>query len=215
MSETPGTERAPAACPACEKETVHEVLSPGGQATVRCTECQHTHKTELSEPETAELDVIVSQDGESWPSTYETDPDEEIETGAEFIVETPEAIQQVQVTAIETETERQEAAPVEAIETLWTRVVDNVGVNVTIHPNDGSRDRSRSEKLYVPGDHEFTVGETREAGDEEFEVTAVHLRDDAEGYPTDTLDREGDVAFAKHVKRLYGRDERTSAWAGW
>lgn len=213
MSETGGTERVPAACPACGEETVHEVLSSGGHATVRCTDCAHTHKTELPEPETVAVDVVVSQDGESWPTSYETDPDETVAVGDEFVVETPEAFQQVRVTAVERGKSRVESAPVTDLATVWTRVVDNVAVPVTIHPNDD--EPSRSEKLYVPGDREFTVGDTEEAGDEEFEVTAIGVRDDVEGYPAGTMDRDGDTVFAKDIKRLYGRDQRTSAWRGW
>lgn len=213
MSDSSVTDRVPADCPGCGVETVHEVLSPGGHATVRCTDCNHTHKTTLSDPEPAAVDVIVSQDGESWPTTHEMDRDAQIELGEEFIVETPEAIQQVRVTAIERGDERVETADATEANAVWTRVVDNVAVPVTIHPNDD--DQSRSEKLYVPGDREFTVGETETAGDEEFTVTAIGIRDDVTGYPDDTLDREGDTVFAKDIKRLYGRDERTSAWAGW
>ncbi len=215
MSDTPGAERASAACPACNDETVHEVLSPGGQATVRCTACDHTHKTDLSDPTTVSVDVVVSQDGESWPAAIDREPDDPITTGEEFVVETPEAIQQVQVTSIETGDDRVDRVEPSDAETVWTRVVDNVGVNVTINPNDGSEDRSRSIKLYVPGDTAFEVGSVREAADEEFEVTAIHLRTDAEGYPTGTLSEDGDSAFAKHVKRVYGRDQQTSAWMGW
>ncbi|MFB6128411.1 MAG: HVO_0476 family zinc finger protein, partial [Halorhabdus sp.] len=45
MSES--SQRVGLPCPACspDLETVHEVLSTGGQATVRCTECDHVHKT--------------------------------------------------------------------------------------------------------------------------------------------------------------------------
>ncbi|ERH13482.1 MAG: hypothetical protein J07HB67_02522, partial [halophilic archaeon J07HB67] len=60
MSET---SRVPVDCPACATETVHELLNPGGHATVRCTACDHTHKAELTEPETETVNVIVSQDG--------------------------------------------------------------------------------------------------------------------------------------------------------
>jgi uncharacterized Zn finger protein len=94
-------------------------------------------------------------------------------------------------------------------------VVDNVGVNVTVHPTDGDRGESRSLKMYVPGDREFVVGETESVGDETFEVEAIHVRDDAVGYRFDTFDHEGDAAFAKDVKRLYGRDHTTAAWSGW
>ena len=213
MSETGGADRVPATCPACSEETVHEVLSPGGHATVRCTDCAHTHKTELTEPETTDVDVIVSQDGESWPTTYEVDPDDQLAVGDEFVVETTEAIQQVRVTAIERDDSRVKTAPADGAETVWTRVVDNVGVAVTVHSNDDQT--AHSEKLYVPGDREFTVGDEQTAGDAEFEITAIQIRDGIEGYQAGTLDQGGDTVLAKDIKRLYGRDQYTSAWKGW
>lgn len=209
------TSRVSATCPACGEETVHEMLKPGGQATVRCTECDHTHKTEMSEPKTTEVDVIVSQDGESWPTTVTAQPDDEYEVGDEFVAETEQAIQQVRVTAVERGDERVESASAAAADTLWTRVVDNVGVDVTIHPNDGRKDENRSEKVYLPGDHEFTVGAEETFGDEEIEVVGIHVRDASTGYPFDKADQEGQTVFAKDVKRLFGRDQVTSAWSGW
>jgi uncharacterized Zn finger protein len=212
MSET---SRVPASCPACGDETVHELLKPGGHATVRCTECDHTHKTELTEPETTEVDVIVSQEGESWPTTFETEPDETISVGDEFVVETTEAIQQVRVTAIERGENRIEEATAADADTVWTRAVDNVGVDVTVHPNDGTRTDNHSLKVYLPGDYEFTVGTEESFADERIEVVGIHVRDAATGYPFDKADVDGQSVFAKDVKRLFGRDQVTSAWSGW
>jgi uncharacterized Zn finger protein len=209
------TSRVPVPCPSCGEETVHEVLKPGGHATVRCTECDHTHKVEIPEPKTIDVDVIVSQDGESWSTTLEADPEESVETGDEFIAETEEAIQQVRVTAIEQGDRRIDQARMDELDTVWTRVVDNVGVDVTIHPDDGRRDENRSEKLYLPGDHQFVVGEIEEFGDEEIEVVGIHVRDTASGYNFDKADRAGQSVLAKDVKRLFGRDQKTSAWSGW
>jgi uncharacterized Zn finger protein len=67
----------------------------------------------------------------------------------------------------------------------------------------------------VPGDYEFTVGETDELGDHEFTVEGIHIRDDATGYEFDKLDYEGDRAVAKDINRLYARDESTTAWSAW
>ena len=216
MSES--TERVAVACPACspEAETVHETLKPGGQATVRCTECGHVHKTELPSEREVTLDVVVSQGGESFAATIDAPADETIEEGDEFIVETPEAIQQVRVTSLDLGGEKRVAsAAADDVGTVWTRVVDNVSVNVTVHPSDGRRDESRSLTLHVPGDYEFTVGETESFGDEEFVIAGVHVRDDAPAYRFDKMDHEGDTVFAKDAKRVYGRDETTSAWSAW
>jgi uncharacterized Zn finger protein len=207
--------RVPVTCPICDEETVHEVLKPGGNSTVRCTDCDHTHKVEITEPKTVEVDVVVSQDGESWPGQIETDPDESVEVGDEFIVETTEAIQQVRVTAIERGDRRLDEATMAGADTVWTRAVDNVGVDVTIHPDDGRRDENRSEKLFLPGDHQFVVGEVEEFGDEKIEVVGIHVRDNSAGYNFDKADRAGQSVAAKDVKRLFGRDQKTSAWSGW
>ena len=205
-------------CPSCspESDTIHEILSPGGQATVRCENCGHVHKTRIEAETTVERDVVVSQDGESFTATTDVPPDEELTVGDEFVVDAPEAIVGVRVTALELidDPERVETATAEDVATIWTRAIDNVGVNVTIHPADGNRSESRSRKVYVPGDYEFVVGEVEAFGDEEFEIEGVQVRDGA-GYRHDKLDHEGDAVRAKDAKRVYARDQTTTAWSAW
>lgn len=216
MTET--GDRVGLACPSCSpgEPTVHEVLKPGGQATVRCTECDHTHKAEITEPETTDLQVVVSQDDESFSTLVEESPDDRVEVGDEFVVDSPEALLQARITGIEVAPEeRVEEATIDEIDTLWTRAVDNVSVDVTLHPKDGEEDHSESLTVNVPGDYEFTVGETESFGEEEFSVEGLQIRDDAPEYRHEKLDHEGDVAYAKDLKRLYGRDETSSAWSAW
>jgi uncharacterized Zn finger protein len=211
------SERIAVACPSCSPhdETVHEVLKPGGQATVRCTECGHTHKTKIERERTVDLDVVVSQDGDSFRTTVEAPAEESAAVGDEFIVDTPEAIMQVRVTSLEVGDERRaDEAVIEDVDTAWTRVVDNVSVKATLHPKDGRHDETRSITLHVPGDYEFEVGAVESLGDEEFEIEGIQVRDDTD-YRFDKLDHDGDVVFAKDVKRLYGRDKTTSAWSAW
>jgi predicted Zn finger-like uncharacterized protein len=218
MSET--AERVPLTCPACSPdiEVVHELIAPGGQATVRCTDCGHVHKTRLPENETRSTKVIVSQNGESNSTSVEVPAGEDLAVGEEFIVDTGEAILTVRITSLEVGTEeRAESAPVEAVKTIWTRVVDNVGTDVTLHPNDGRHDATRSLEMYVPGDYEFTVGEEEKAGEDRFVVTGLRVRADARGYGFEKLDHEGDMAFAKDLKRVYAREtpSQSTAWSGW
>ncbi|MDL5362011.1 HVO_0476 family zinc finger protein [Halalkalicoccus sp. NIPERK01] len=204
-------------CPSCspDEETVHEVLKPGGQATVRCTACGHTHKTRIEEETEADLDVIVSQDDESFSASAEVPEHEELAVGEEFVLDTEEAILLVRITSIELDEDRRvESAYGEEIRTLWTRAVDNVSVNLTVHPNE-NREESRSVKLGVPGDHEFTVGEREEMAGEEFVVTGIHVKRDATGYDRDKFDFDGDSVPAKDVKRLYGEDDSPTAWSAW
>ncbi|MFC4358391.1 HVO_0476 family zinc finger protein [Halobium salinum] len=216
MSEHTG--RVALACPSCSPDTAtpHEVLKEAGLATVRCADCGHVHKEELEEPETVEIDVVVSQDGESLTARVETEADESVGVGDEFIVDTPEAIMQVRVTSVEIGPEmRAEQAAASEVETVWTRAVDNVTVKATVHTEGGQDEGSRSERLQVPGDYEFVVGEVGEFGDEKFEVQAIVVREEGPEYRHGKLDHEGDMAFAKDVKRVYGRDESSQAWSPW
>jgi len=215
MTDT--VQRVPLACPACSPDalTVHEVLSQGGQATVRCSECGHVHKEALPEERTVERDVVVSQDGESFPATAEVPAEETLAVGEEFLLETDEAIMTVRITSLELDEGRAEEAVAEDVRTIWTRAVGNVSVSVTAHPKGGEADETRGLDLQVPGDYEFVVGETDDLGGEEFTVEGIIVRDDAHGYDFDKLDHDGDTVLAKDVKRLYVRDETTSAWSAW
>jgi uncharacterized Zn finger protein len=216
MNESSG--QLPTPCPACSPDmpTVHEVLSSGGMATVRCTECDHVHKTRIEEEQTTEQNVIVSQGGESFHTCVDAPEDEEIAVGEEFIVDTDEALMTVRITSLELgEEQRVEQAPVSDVSTIWTRAVDNVHVPVTLNPDDGRHDESRSISVPIPGDYEFTVGEHEELDDEEFTVKSIKLRDDAIGYDFEQLDFEGDRAAAKDIQRVYTDDESSSAWSAW
>jgi len=215
MNET--RERVAVACPACSPdfETVHEVLKTGGQATVKCTECGHVHKVRLPSEDRVERDVVVSQDSDSFSGKADVPPEETLAVGEEFVLESEEGIFTVRITSLEIGDSRVDAAPGEAVDTIWTRDVGNVTVNVTLHPKQGSGDRTKSLDLPVPGDHEFTVGETADFGREEFTVEKILIREDAHGYDFESLEHEGDVAIAKDVKRLYARDETADTWTAW
>ena len=213
-------QRVAVRCPSCSpsSETAHEVLNQGGQATVRCSECDHVHKTTLETKATVERRVIVSQDGESTEAQVEIPPEETLSAGDEFLVETDEAILTARITSLESiEGARVDEAEASDVRTLWTRAVGNVSVNLTLHPKDGYHDDTRSVRIQVPGDEEFVVGRTHEYGGEEFEVERILVREDATGYDREGYDFAGDAVLAKDIKRLYARDEdaRTRAWSGW
>jgi len=215
MTET--GERIAATCPGCSPgtPTAHEVLKPGGQSTVRCTECGHVHKTAVEDETTVERRVVVSQEGESFEARVDAPPDERVAVGEEFLLETDVGVFTVRITSLELDEERVESAQVEDVRTFWTRAVGNVAVNLTLHPADGAHDETESLTLRVPGGQKFVVGESYEFGDNEFTVEGVHVRDDATGYEFEKLDHPGDSVVAKDVNRLYARDETTTAWSAW
>jgi uncharacterized Zn finger protein len=216
MTET--AERVAVACPSCSSdlETVHEVLTTGGgHATIRCTECGHTHKHRLESQTEHEREVVVSQDGESFTATADVPEGEQLAVGEEFLLDAEEALMTVRITSLELDDRRVDAAPVEDVRTIWTRAVGNVRVDATVHPKGGTHDETRSERFQVPGDYEFVVGATDELGDEAFTVEGIHLRQDAHGYDHTKLDHDGDSAVAKDINRLYVRDESSTAWSAW
>jgi len=218
MSESE-PEQAALVCPSCspEFETVHEVLAEGGGwATVRCTDCDHVHKEQLPEAEEVQRQVVISQGEESATATVDAPRGETLARGEEFVVETDEAIHEVRITDLQVDAEKRVSeATVEDVETIWTRAVDNVGVNVTVNPGDGSAE-SRSETVFVPGDYEFVVGEEESVGEESFTVRALLVRDDAVGYDRHKLDERRDTAPAKDLKRVYGEETGPGrAWSGW
>jgi uncharacterized Zn finger protein len=219
MSDTQVPDRVAIACPSCSPgvETVHETLSTGGgQVTVRCTECDHVHKTTLPEERTVDMRTVISQDGDSFDAAVEAPAEETLSVGEEFVAETDDAIMTVRITSLELgDGERVDSAPAEDVATAWTRAVGNVTVDMTVHPKDGRRDETKSAAVQVPGDYEFEVGETDALGEYEFTVEGIHIRDDASGYDFDKLDYDGDRAVAKDVKRLLVRDESTTAWSAW
>ena len=219
MSDPDAGDTLALSCPACSPhdDTVHEVLKPDGTATVRCNDCEHVHKETIESTAAVEKRVIVSQGGESISTHIDVDPEETVAVGDEFVVDTPEAIFQARVTSLEQQDgdARPESAVADDLEAIWTRAIDNVSVNVTLHPNDDSRDDSRSLTINVPGDYELSVGATESFGDDEFTITGLLVRDDAEGYRFDQFDEDGDMVYAKDCKRVYGVDEQTTAWSAW
>ncbi|AWB27366.1 HVO_0476 family zinc finger protein [Halococcoides cellulosivorans] len=211
------TNRLAVTCPACspDRETVHEVLSEGGQFTVRCSECDHVHKTDPPSEETASKSVVVSQDGESWTASTEVPVDETIAVGEEFVLETDAAIVTARITSLEVEDGRVSSAPADEVETIWTRAVGNVTVDATVHPASGTHDETASATLQVPGDEEFAVGETITVDDREATLQRFQLREDARGYDRRRYERDGDSAPAKDLDRIYLQSTDSTAWSAW
>jgi len=194
-------ERVEVECPACDEYAVHEVLKKSGQATVECSECGHVHKVRVHEPRTVERRVVVSQGEESFAEHVPMRAEETVRVGDEFVFEGDEGVFGVEVTGIEVEEEgdnrRVEAVEAEEADTVWTRVVDNVTVPVTLHTDE----TTESHDLRVPGDYGFVVGETEEVDGNEFVVTGFVDRRTGDSFTVG-----GDDVEAKNAKRLYGEE---------
>ncbi|MFW5929915.1 MAG: HVO_0476 family zinc finger protein, partial [Halobacteriota archaeon] len=145
-------------CPACGLYGEHEVLTSNGRATVECGACGHVHKVRAVD-DSVDVDVVVSQ-GETSISTRAS-IEGHVAVGIERVLETEDGVYGVEVTAIDTSDGRVDVAEAEEVDTVWTRVVDNVEVPVTLH-EDGT---STSHGLRVPGDYTFEVGDRETVDD--------------------------------------------------
>lgn len=219
MSEQEQRVITPCPSPSCSAtgEVMHEIVKRrADQFTVTCTACGHTHKTNPPSTQYVERDVIVSHDGDSFATTIEAPLHESVQVGEEFIIDNDDILMAVRITDLELGPEhRATNATIEDVSTFWTRAVDNVYVNVTLHPADGKRQDSQSIEMGVPGDYEFEVGSREAHGDITMQINGLVIRDDAIDYPTTKLDRRGDSAPAKDIKRIYATDTRSTAWSAW
>lgn len=202
-------------CPGCSPDTttVHEVLKPATDATVRCLSCSHVHKTTISDTPQTDIAVVVSVGGDSKQTSMQLPADEQVLVGDELIVELDDVPTGVRVTSIErAQDERVTHAAAADIGTLWTRSIDNVGVSTTIHPADGSREGTRSETYYLPGDTELTVGDDVPHLDDSVTIEGIVIRDDAVDYARKQYDHRGDSAYAKDIARVYCREDAGDTW---
>lgn len=202
-------------CPACspESEELHEVIKPDTHATVRCRSCGHVHKTTLDSSPTVSLRGVVSIEEESERIEVEVPSEEVLAVGEEFVAETDDGPMGVRITSLELSGGgRTDEAHATEIGTIWTRGVDNVAVDATIHPPNREHDETRSETYYLPGDEELVVGESIPHLDEDVTIEGIILRDDAITYDRRKLDRPGRSARAKDVRRLYVRATAGDTW---
>lgn len=207
-------------CPACSPgvETVHEVLSPGGQPTVRCHECGHVHATSAGwSPPSRPVRTIVSQADESIAATVDVPEGVVLERGDRFVVETDEAVYSVELTSIEdADGRRHDRLGVDRIETLWTRDIGNVSVDVTVHPPPRSGRSSHSVRLRLPGDEELVVGDEMSVDDEPVRVVGLLLRGEAVAAGAKRkLDDRGSSAPAMDLERVYARSREADGRSAW
>ncbi len=189
-------------CDGCNDRTQHNVLKQNGYLTVECRICGYTHKEKRESREMATRRVIVSQDGSDLKTSIDLPVKEVLRVGEERILDSEKGVFGVEITSLEVEidggdNERKDVSTVGEVDTIWTKVIDNVKVPLTINLDNGE---SRSVDLTVPRDYRFRVGEREELEDESFRVTAFINE------KGDRFRLEGDDVLAKNTKRLYARE---------
>ncbi len=185
-------------CPGCGDEADQEVLRESHDLLLRCSACGHIHHAPREAPvEPLRVRAIVSAGTESQTGTIELMPTDLVEVG-DLLVAEGEGDQAagVEVSSIEVaDGGRVPRARANKIVTLWTRVVEDVVISVSVH-------RGRETIPYhlrVEGEDVFAVGEVYTFGGRQVRISHIKLRDGP------VLRKEGWKALARRVRRIYGR----------
>jgi uncharacterized Zn finger protein len=184
-------------CPVCGDETEHEVVSDGRNLLVRCTVCgghQRMAKEKEQEEQPLAVKAIVSREGQSIVCSIELAANDQCHVGDHLVAECGEEAFGVEVTAIESGEKRVQRAKAPAIDTLWTRAIEQVIVKISIH------DGRKTIPLYMECDGElpFVVGEVIAVDKKRVRISHIKLRDGP------LMRKEGWKAVAHRIKRAYG-----------
>lgn len=182
-------------CPACGEETEHEIVKEGHELLVRCTVCGGVHRVPRpKEPRIIAVRTVVSHEKESRVCSIELLDDEMCSVGDLLVAECDDDVMGVEVTSIERAGARVSKARAAEIQTVWSRLVEQVIVKASVH------DGRTTLPLYIPvaGEEDFIVGSVYLAGRIRFRITRIKLRDGA------LMKKEGWKAYARKIKRIYG-----------
>lgn len=188
-------------CPGCGDEADQEVLRESHDLLLRCTACGHVHRAPReAQPEPLRVRAIVSAGTESAPGTIELMPSDVVEVGDLFVAEGEgDEAAGVEISSIEVGGGGRVArARADAIVTLWTRVVEDVVVPVSVHRGRETIPLHQR----ADGEEVFVVGEVYTFGGKKVRISHIKLRDGP------VLRKEGWKTVARRVRRIYGRFER-------
>jgi|MDTE01.2.fsa_nt_gb uncharacterized Zn finger protein len=202
-------------CPICSPsmELDHTILhTTKDTLTLQCPNCNYVYKNHIPSPKLINCNVIVSQHEDSLSTTIPLSQDTILQLGDEFIVDTEDAIFVVTITSLESlsSAKRVTKTTAQNVKTIWTRAIDNVYVNVTIHSLGSERHQSRSMKFGVPGDYLFEIGKITTLDNSSFLIEGIHLRQDLQNNPVPKLKNRGEAALAKDIKRIYASEPKYS-----
>jgi uncharacterized Zn finger protein len=182
-------------CPECEQECEHEVITDTRDKLVRCTTCSHVQRLKKERlPGPIMVKTIVSREDSSLVCGIELMPHDECSIDDRLVAECGEEAFGVEITGIECGERRVQRARAKAITSLWTRVIEQVVVKISVH------DGRRTIPLYKEseGEDPFVVGEIYTVQGKRFKLTQLKLRDGP------LMRKEGWKTVAHRIKRVYG-----------
>lgn len=180
-------------CPSCSPHVPvnHTVLKSNRDVLLQCQECGSVHVR--TRPKKVYVRVIISNGKESFHRRAHLSGI--IKTGDEFLVddETTGEANLAHVTSLEVGGKRKETAPVEDIQTIWARAVDEVTVKISVNLGE----TTESMDIRVPGEKEFIIGEKIQVNNRKFVIKQIKIRDG--GFKR----RKGIAVEAKDIKRIF------------
>jgi uncharacterized Zn finger protein len=182
-------------CSQCGEESKHEVIADSRNRIVRCTICNHIqHLKKTTAPKPIIIKTIVSRENSSMVCGIELLPDDECSLDDHIVAECGDESVGVEVTGIEIGDRRVNQARARDITVLWTRVIEQVIVKISVH------DGRRTIPLYkeCDGEDPFIVGEICTVQGKRFKITQLKLRDGP------LMRKEDWKTVAQRLKRVYG-----------
>ncbi len=182
-------------CATCDEETEHEVLSRTRSQVIKCTICGAVSRIPIpKEGKILQVKAIVSRENTSAVCRCELAEDEEVAVGDYLIAECGDGEGAgVEVMAIESGDKRLEKSTGDRIDTLWTRVIDQVVVRFSVH------DGWHTLPLYVKceGDEKFVVGDVYVIKGVKARIGHIRMRNGS------VTKRRGKFEVANTIKRVY------------
>jgi uncharacterized Zn finger protein len=182
-------------CPECREECDHEVVADTRDRIVRCSICSHVQRLKKGRaPQPIIIKTIVSREDASIVCGIELMPNDDCSVDDHLVAECGEDAYGVEITGIESVDRRVNRAQAQDITTLWTRVIEQAVVKISVH------DGKRTIPLYkeCDGEDPFVVGEILTVQGKRFKITQLKLRDGP------LMRKEGWKTVAHRIKRVYG-----------
>jgi len=171
---------------------------------IQCTLCNAVHSHITPKKTSRNIRVVVSTGEQSSTGKLTLESDEIISIDDEFIVEDESGSQAnlVQITSIESGSRRVDNARVDEIITLWARLIDPVVVKISITRGW----KTEAVDIEVPGERQFTVGETISSGPNRFKIKKIKIRNGR------FIQNEGEIVMAKNIKRVFTDSMERIEW---
>jgi len=180
-------------CDVCKNNTPHRLLNQR-KNVFQCEVCNSV--TEILPEKKVEVNAIISRDDRSERASITLSKSETLMKGEEIVVETEKGYRLGVITSIELEDgKRVELAEAGDVKTVWLRDVGEVKVRLSLHKGPVTTPY----ELFTSGEMEFRVGEVLPIEGRRYRITRIKLINGG------VLRRDGKVAKAKEIRRIYAR----------